>query len=36
LQLLPVSSNAPLYSLLGIAYGGDGKTSFGLPDLKGK
>ena len=35
-QLLPISQNAPLFSLLGTTYGGDGKTTFALPNLKGK
>jgi microcystin-dependent protein len=34
-QLLLISSNQPLYSLLGTTYGGDGKTTFGLPNLQG-
>ena len=32
-QILQISQNAVLYSLLGIAFGGDGKTTFGLPNL---
>lgn len=35
-QLLPVSQNAALFSLLGNAYGGDGRQSFALPDLRGR
>ena len=35
-QLVAVSQNAALYSLLGTTYGGDGQTSFGLPDLRGR
>ncbi|MDU8930044.1 tail fiber protein [Alisedimentitalea sp. MJ-SS2] len=35
-QLLPISSNQSLYSLLGTMYGGDGRTSFALPDLRGR
>jgi microcystin-dependent protein len=35
-QILPVSQNPPLFSLLGTTYGGDGKTTFGLPDLQGR
>jgi len=31
--LLPISENTVLYSLLGTTYGGDGKTTFGLPNL---
>lgn len=33
-QLLPIASNSALYSLLGTTYGGDGRTTFGLPDLR--
>jgi microcystin-dependent protein len=35
-QLLPVSQNTALFSLVGTTYGGDGRTTFGLPDLQGK
>ena len=35
-QLLAVSSNDALFSLLGTIYGGDGRTTFGLPDLRGR
>ena len=35
-QLLPISSNATLYSLVGTAYGGDGRVTFALPDLRGR
>ena len=35
-QLLPISSNQALYSLLGTTYGGDGRTTFALPDLRGR
>lgn len=35
-QLLPISSHPALFSLLGTAYGGDGKTTFALPDLRGR
>lgn len=35
-QLLPVNSNMALFSLLGNRYGGDGKTTFALPDLRGR
>jgi microcystin-dependent protein len=35
-QLLPISQNQSLYSLLGTTYGGDGRTDFGLPDLRGR
>jgi microcystin-dependent protein len=34
-QLLPVSQNAPLFTLLGKTYGGDGQTTFSLPNLQG-
>src|SRR5438034_294403 len=34
-QLLPISQNTALFSLLGTMYGGDGKSTFGLPDLEG-
>jgi microcystin-dependent protein len=33
-QLLPISQNTALFSLLGTTYGGDGKTIFALPDLQ--
>ncbi len=33
-QLLEIMSNQALYSLLGTTYGGDGRTTFGLPDLR--
>ncbi len=35
-QFLPISSNSALFSLLGTIYGGDGRTTFGLPDLRGR
>jgi len=35
-QLLAVSSNDALFSLFGTIYGGDGRTTFGLPDLRGR
>jgi microcystin-dependent protein len=34
--LLPISSNSALFSILGTTYGGDGRTTFGLPDLRGR
>lgn len=34
-QLLPISQNQALFSLLGTTYGGDGRTTFALPDLRG-
>ncbi|MDE2401049.1 MAG: phage tail protein [Burkholderiales bacterium] len=33
-QLLPISQNTALFSLLGTNFGGDGKSTFGLPDLR--
>lgn len=35
-QLLPLSQNTALFSLLGTTYGGNGKSNFGLPDLQGR
>lgn len=35
-QLISVSQNDALFSLLGTIYGGDGRTTFGLPDLRGR
>ncbi|MEZ4991312.1 MAG: tail fiber protein [Saprospiraceae bacterium] len=35
-QLLAISSNTALFSLLGTMYGGDGRTTFALPDLRGR
>jgi len=35
-QLLAVSQNEALFSLLGTVYGGDGRTTFGLPELRGR
>ena len=34
-QLLPISQNTALFALLGTTYGGDGKSTFALPDLRG-
>jgi microcystin-dependent protein len=34
-QLLPISQNTALFSLVGTTFGGDGKTTFGLPNLQG-
>lgn len=34
--LLPISAFTALYSLLGVHYGGDGRTTFGVPDLRGR
>lgn len=35
-QLLPIAQNTALFSLLGTEFGGDGRTTFGLPDLRGR
>jgi len=35
-QLLSIASNTALFSLIGTTYGGDGRTTFGLPDLRGR
>lgn len=35
-QLLPIAQNAALFSLLGTTYGGDGQTTFALPDLRSR
>lgn len=35
-QLLPIAQNDALFSILGTVYGGDGRTTFGLPDLRGR
>ncbi len=35
-QILPINQNQSLYALLGTTYGGDGRTSFALPDLRGR
>ena len=34
-QLIPISQNTALFALLGTYYGGDGRTTFGLPNLQG-
>src|SRR3982751_4871389 len=34
-QIMPLSQNTALFSLLGTVYGGDGKSTFALPDLQG-
>ena len=34
-QLMPISQNTALFSLLGTTYGGDGKSTFALPDMAG-
>ncbi|QWT18979.1 tail fiber protein [Bacillus sp. NP157] len=35
-QILPISQNTALFSLLGVQYGGNGSVTFGLPDLRGR
>lgn len=35
-QLLPISQNTALFSILGTTYGGDGRVTFALPDLRGR
>jgi microcystin-dependent protein len=35
-QFLPINQNQPLFSLLGTTYGGNGQTTFALPDLRGR
>jgi microcystin-dependent protein len=35
-QILPISQNTALFALLGTTYGGNGQTTFGLPDLRGR
>ena len=35
-QLLSISQNSALFSLLGTSFGGDGRVTFGLPDLRGR
>jgi len=35
-QILPINQNQSLYSLLGTQFGGDGRTTFALPDLRGR
>ena len=35
-QLLPISENEALFAILGTTYGGDGQTTFALPDLRGR
>src|SRR4051795_6561359 len=35
-QILPISQNTALFSLLGTMYGGNGQTTFALPDLRGR
>jgi microcystin-dependent protein len=35
-QLMPIAGNETLYTLIGTTYGGDGNSTFGLPDLRGR
>jgi microcystin-dependent protein len=35
-QLMPISSNTALFSLIGTTYGGNGSTTFALPDMRGR
>jgi microcystin-dependent protein len=35
-QIMPISQNTALFSLLGTVYGGDGKSTFALPDIQGR
>ena len=35
-QVLSISQNTSLFALLGVQYGGDGRTTFALPDLRGR
>ncbi|MFN2533233.1 MAG: phage tail protein, partial [Pyrinomonadaceae bacterium] len=35
-QLLPINQNQALFSILGTTYGGNGQTTFALPDLRGR
>lgn len=35
-QLIPINQNQALFALLGTTYGGDGRTTFALPDLRGR
>ncbi|WNQ13160.1 tail fiber protein [Paenibacillus aurantius] len=35
-QMLPINQNQALFSILGVTYGGDGVTTFALPDLRGR
>ena len=35
-QILPINQNTALFSLLGTTFGGDGRVTFGLPDLRGR
>jgi len=35
-QMIPINQNPALYALVGDAFGGDGRTAFGLPDMRGR
>jgi microcystin-dependent protein len=35
-QLMPIAQNTALFSLLGTTYGGDGRSTFALPDMRGR
>jgi len=35
-QMIPISQNAPMFALIGTTYGGDGVSTFALPDLRGR
>ena len=35
-QTVPISQNSAMFALLGTMYGGDGQTTFGIPDLRGR
>ncbi|MFC3679477.1 phage tail protein [Bacterioplanoides pacificum] len=35
-QILPITQNSALFSLIGTTYGGDGRSTFGLPDMQGR
>ncbi len=35
-QLMPINQNQALFALLGTVYGGDGRTTYGLPDFRGR
>src|SRR4051812_3089396 len=35
-QVLPISENEPLFQLIGTTYGGDGQSTFAMPDLRGR
>ncbi|HEX8170521.1 MAG TPA: tail fiber protein [Thermoanaerobaculia bacterium] len=35
-QTMPISQNQPLFALLGMTFGGDGRTTFALPDFRGR